>query len=240
MKSTHQVRRHRYIYFLRFGEVEVVHDVLKLRERLRQPRIELLLLIHSGDGLPLVVVSRVNEAVSRQTEDLLMDRLIQSLRTTLLEVGASAAADEQSVAGEGHALVFRDVRHASVCVSRRLSHRQTVSAEADAVSLRQLDVSSGSAVFGDGTLQTKHLLLQESGASDVIGVTVSVQGHFERQAQFIDELQISVHRLQHWIDQNGLSAVSIRQQVCVRAALRLEELSEERRSGLHQSAVESH
>lgn len=42
---------------------------------------------------------------------------------TLLEVGASAAADEQSVSGEGHALVFSDVRQASVCVSRRLSHR---------------------------------------------------------------------------------------------------------------------
>lgn len=45
---------------------------------------------------------------------------------TLLEVGASAAADQQSVSGEGHALVFSDVRHASVCVSRRLSHRQAL------------------------------------------------------------------------------------------------------------------
>lgn len=62
-------------------------------------------------------------------------------------------------------------------------------------------------------------------------------GHFERQAQVIDELQISVHRLQHRIDQNGLSAVSIRQQVCVRAALRLKELQEQQQQQrLDQSA----
>ncbi len=49
-----------------------------------------------------------------------------------------------------------------------------VFAEANAVSVWELDVGRGSAVFGDGTLQAEQLLLQESGAGDVIGVTVSV------------------------------------------------------------------
>ncbi len=42
-------------YFLGFGEVEVVHDVHELLERLGQAWIELLLLVHGGDGLTFSV-----------------------------------------------------------------------------------------------------------------------------------------------------------------------------------------
>lgn len=51
--------------------------------------------------------------------------------------------------------------------------------------------------------------------------------HFERQSQFIDELQVSVHRLQHRVDQHGLFSVSICKQVRVRAAFRFKQLQEQ-------------
>ncbi len=59
---------------------------------------------------------------------------------TLLEVGASAAADEQSVSGEGHALVFSDVRQASVRVSRRLSHRHILQQQTGLLTICQYDI----------------------------------------------------------------------------------------------------
>ena len=65
---------------------------------------------------------RIEQAGLGQREDARAHRAVERARIALLEVGAAAAADQQAVAGEGHALVVEHVGQAAVGVAGRGAH----------------------------------------------------------------------------------------------------------------------
>ena len=68
-------------------------------------------------------------------------------RIALLEIGAAAAADEQAIAGERHALVVQHVRHAPVRVAGGRADFDVAPAEHDTVAVADVAVRAGGAAF---------------------------------------------------------------------------------------------
>ena len=139
-----QVGRHRLVDLLGMRQVEVLHvaDIVALADLAAQARIELLLLGDAGRGEPAIVVRRIEQAGLGQREDARAHRAIERARVALLEVGAARAADQDAVAGEGHALVVEHVGDAAVGVAGRRAHFERAPAERDAVAVGQQPVGA--------------------------------------------------------------------------------------------------
>lgn len=87
---------------------------------------------------------RIDAIVFRQAKDLGVHILIETLGTALLEIGAPATTDQQRVPGEHTALLLDDVAHAAVGVAGRGQRIDRVSAEIDAIPLRDMPIRLGS------------------------------------------------------------------------------------------------
>ena len=119
-----QVRRHRDVHELGMRQPEVLHvaDEVALADVAAEARIEAALLGDARHREAAVVVRGIEQARRRQRQDLALHRAVHRARVALLEVGAAAAADQQAVAGERHALVVEHVGDAAVRVPGRRAH----------------------------------------------------------------------------------------------------------------------
>lgn len=61
--------------------------------------------------------------------------------------------------------------------------RSYMSAKGNAVTLREQDICSGTAVFGNGTLHSIQFFLQKPCPCDVVRMAVSVHCNMERKAE---------------------------------------------------------
>jgi hypothetical protein len=69
------------------------------------------------------------------------------------------------------------------------------------------------------------VIAQRTKTGQVIGVKVGIYRLNQLEPEVLHQLQIMVHFLQHWIDDQRLSAAAARQQVGVGARHRLKELT---------------
>ena len=81
-----------------------------------------------------------NQAVVRQTEDLLGDGAVECAGVALLEIAAAGAADQQTVAGERHAVVVGHISNASIGVAGRRAHFQIAFPEGHPVAMIEAQV----------------------------------------------------------------------------------------------------
>ena len=145
----------------------------------------------------------------------------------MLEVGAPAAANQQAVAGEGHAFIVHHVGDASLGVTRRGANLQVAAAELDAVAVREIAVGSGSAARRTEGDRAAAALLEKPRPGDVIGVHVRVERRNEFDVELLDQRGVALRLLEDRVDQDRLAAAAIGQQIRVRRRLRIEKLAED-------------
>src|SRR5262249_326375 len=139
-----------------------------------EARIEAPLFFDAGHRETAIVVRRIEQAPGRQTQDLAPHRAVHGPGVALLEIGASAAADQQAVAGERHALVVEHIRDATLRVSRRGAHLEIALAELHAIAVSQIAVGPGRAAgCGDADLAAA-TFPEEPRAGDVVSVHMRV------------------------------------------------------------------
>src|SRR5439155_22045555 len=102
-----QISRHGNSNLLGVRKVQVFHeaDKVALIGMAADARIVRTLLADRRHGATTVVVAGKNQAVVRQSEDLLGDRAVERAGVALLEIAAASAPNQQTVAGERHAVV---------------------------------------------------------------------------------------------------------------------------------------
>ena len=81
-----------------------------------------------------------SEAGGGQREDLASHRPVHRARVALLEIGAAAAADQQAIAGEGHAAVVEHIGETAVGMAWGGAHQEPPAAEPDDIVLPQIAV----------------------------------------------------------------------------------------------------
>ena len=96
-----QVRGDRDIHHLRVGEVQAVHQVHVLVDRLDlEARVAHLLLADGADGVALVVVRREDQGLVGEAKQAVEEGVVLVHGVAVLEVGAPRPPDEQRVSGE--------------------------------------------------------------------------------------------------------------------------------------------
>ena len=190
-------------------------------------RVTAAFFVDTAAGAAVVVVGRIHRAAVGQAEQLLDHRMVERMRVALLKVAAPAAANQQRVAGEHHRLITQHIAHAAVGVAGRGAGFQldAVDAEALAGLQRQVDVL-GVDHRRRGNLAAG-FLLQQPGGGDVVGVGVGVDHQFQRQAQLLQQRQVAGALLEHRVDQQGLAAGRVRQQVGIGRGSSIEQLTKE-------------
>ena len=106
-------------------------------------------------------------------------------------------------------------------------HGQEAIAEGHAVPGAQLNIGLRAARRADEASAAGHALLQEERARHVVRVRVRVASEHEAEAELVDGGEVAVHGLQHGIDEHRLARLRAAEEVGVRAALPLEELSKD-------------
>ena len=109
--------------------------------------IEASLFGHARHGKPAVVVCRIQQTSGRQRQDLASHRPVHRTRIALLEVGSSAAADQQAIAGKRRAFVVENKRHATLRMTRRCANLEIAVAELDAIAVLEIAVRAFRATF---------------------------------------------------------------------------------------------
>lgn len=124
-----------------------------------------------------------------------------------MKVGAVAAADQHSVAGEGHAGVVEHVAQAAGGVAGRGAGFEPAAAEDDAVAVAQQPAGTLYACGGrerDGAAQAR--VVQPAGAH-VVGVHVGFERGFERKAQLAQQRRVACGLLENRVDQERVAAI---------------------------------
>mmetsp|Transcript_17589 Transcript_17589/g.39777 ORF Transcript_17589/g.39777 Transcript_17589/m.39777 type:complete len:290 (+) Transcript_17589:1060-1929(+) len=228
LDSANKVEREGPVDLLGVGEAEVVHDLDELLLVLRQPRVEGLLLEDGGAHQALVVMSRIDDALVREREDLGMNRFVQEAWVSLLEVCSPAAADEHGVSCEAHGAVVEHVAHAAVGVARGRADLELMLAEFEHVTVDDEHVGLGAGLLGDDGLHAGDELLELPGAGDVVSMAVGVDAVDDLETEILCELGVSLGSLDDGVDEDGFLGGFIAEEVGVGAALLLEELAEDK------------
>ena len=145
-----EVGRHRDIELFRVRQVQIVHVAgeIGFAGLAAEARVEMPLLADAGRGQPAIIMRRIEQTIVGQGEDLLMHRAVHRARIALLEIGPAAAADQQAIAGEGHAPVVEHIGQAAAGMARRLAHLQIAPAKGDHVVGHQIAVGPRGAAVG--------------------------------------------------------------------------------------------
>jgi len=110
-------------------------------------------------------------------------------------------------------MVLGHIAQAAVGVARGGAYFERVLTESDDVTMGEFNIDIGGAdLLGNGNLATR-LLLHQPGAGDVIGMTVSIHRVEQFQVQFAKQGQVTIHLLEHRVDDHGLPGVLIREYV---------------------------
>ena len=157
-----------------------------------------------------------------------MHRAVERRRVTLLKVGAAAASYEERVSGEGQGLAvgLDHEGQAAVGVPGGATNLECVATKAQHIPMLEVVVHAGHLGHGRHAAERPGLLAQLARAGDVVGVHVGVEGVDELETQLGDELQVSVDALDHRVDDDGLAAARIGEQVGVGPGVLVEELLE--------------
>src|SRR5258706_4902934 len=150
-------------------------------------------------------------------------------RIAVLKIRAPAAADEQAVARERHALVVEHERETAMGVTGRGADLERALAETDAVAVREIGIGARRPALRRERDAAAQALLQERSAGDVIGVNVGFEGAYELQPQLGDQGLIAAYLLEYGIDQNRVPALAAAQEIGIGRGLRIEELPEDQR-----------
>src|SRR5256886_2618155 len=184
-----KIRRHRDVDQFRMRQAEIVHvaDEIGFPDLATEPRIEAALFGDARHREAAVIVRGIEQAGRRQRQDLAANRAVHHTRVTLLEIRAAAAADQQAIAGEGHAFIVEYIGDAAVRVAGRGAGLEIAGTERDAVAMRKITIS----VFGaarrgepDGAAE---LPFQQPRPGDVVRMNVRLERGEEREAQLGDE-----------------------------------------------------
>ena len=211
----------------RMGEVEVVHDLHKLRHGIAsaEPDIVLPLFTDGGGGLPPVVVAGVQRAVIGQAEELGVHALIEGRGAAALKIGTAASSNHQRIPCECHGRIVENVADTGVGVSRGGADDQVPLPKLNEVTMTDRSPHTDRISSLRDHRLAPQLLPQLRGPSDVVGVNVSLQGELQAQAELCDELGIALDQFQDGIDEQRLSTIG--QQVRVGTGLSVEELAED-------------
>ena len=223
-----QIGGHRLVDLLRVRQVEVLHvsDIVAFADLAAQPGIEPLLLGDAADREATIIVCRIEQAVLGQREDARADRAIEGARIALLEVGAAGAADQQAIAGEGHALIVEHIGDAARGVAGRRPDLERPLAELDAVAVLQQPVGPRRARRRRQRDATTQPLVQEPGAGHMVGVDVGIQRPDQRETELADQRRVAPRLLEYRIDQQRLFRDAAAEQIGVGRRGRIEELAE--------------
>src|SRR4051812_9566514 len=114
-------------------------------------------------------MSGVEQAILRQRKNLGVHRAVKRVRVTMLKIGTSAAANQQAVAGKGHAFVIEHIGQASVGVAWSGAYLKRPSAELHLLAMREIAICPNCpASLRQGNLAVE-LLLQQPRAGDMVG-----------------------------------------------------------------------
>ena len=114
--------------------------------------------------------------------------MVELAGVALLEVGATAAADEHRVAGEDHRLVVEHEAQAAVGVAGGGAYGQGVPTEAHRVAVADVPVSAARPALGRHHRAGAQALTDVRGAGDVVGVHVGLDGVDQLQVELGDDL----------------------------------------------------
>jgi hypothetical protein len=122
-------------------------------------------------------VRREERARSGQSEDAVADRTEQGPRVALLEVCAPAAANQQRVAGEGHAIGHE--RHAAARVTGGRARFEAMRADCDPIAVAEQEVGIVYAAAAAHRDPRAERLAEPPRGRHVVGVHVRLEGEDE-------------------------------------------------------------
>jgi len=97
-------------------------------------------------------------------------------------IGAAAAADQQAIAGEGHAAVIQHVGQATARMAWRRAHQEPSRAKGNHIVLHQIAVGPLGAACRRHHDLAAHPPLEQRGAGHVIGMNMGFQCRDEAEA----------------------------------------------------------
>src|SRR5579864_2487320 len=180
-----QIGRHGDIHqlWMRQSEVPHVAGEIVFAQFAAEAGVESPFLADARDREPAIVMPRVEKAGLRQGEDMGMHRAIEGPWIALLEIGPPASANEQAVAGEGHAFVVQHISDAAVRVPRRRPDLQISLAESDPLAIPEIAVCPlGTGRVGKRDLAVK-TLLEGRGTGHMIGMDMGLEGELQLEAE---------------------------------------------------------
>lgn len=136
--------------------------------------------------------------IVRQRENLRLNRVEQCFRAAFLEVCPTAAADEDCITGKGDALLLHDEGNTAVGVAWCWYRNQLVPSKLDRLAIGQPAVGIRSGMLSDDAKRAWQQLLEISGARNVVGMTMSVQGELQLETELFDQDCIAWRLLEHW------------------------------------------
>ena len=150
-------------------------------------------------------MSRVDQAITGERENLLLDAAPHHVHVTTLKIGSPGGANHQAVASEGHGLVLCDERGAADRVARccassygavaKAQYRTVFDGNVDFVNIK---------AFGQGDLGVK-LLFEPPRGGHMVCMDVSVECVPQLQAQFAQQGNVASELLIHRINDDRLA-----------------------------------
>ena len=174
-------------------------------DRFSETRVVQLFFHHRGHGHAAIVVPRVEKALVRQGEYLVVHGTEKCGRAAALKIGAARTADQQAVAGERHAFIVEHKSHATGRMPGRGARLEAASAEFDALPRNQHAVGAGRATRARDANHGAGARAQCRGAGDVVRMHVGIEHRRKREFQVGNEGQVAPHVLEHRIDDQGLA-----------------------------------
>src|SRR6476646_1871289 len=210
------IGRYRDVHHLRIGKLQIVHEVDIFLDRFHlQARIEGLLLADRRDSVALVVMCRVNERCLGKLEQAVEYRLILLARVAVLEISAAGAPDQQRVTGKD--TIRQDEAVRIIGVSRRIDSVERQPLDRQPVAIRKThrdDIGLGLLAHHRDAMR---MVTKRTEPGDMVSVQMRVDGFYELEIEFVNEMQIPVDLLQDRIDDQRLSARTAREQIGIGA-----------------------
>ena len=170
----------------------------------------------------LVVVPRPDGGGVGQGEQHLRQAAIQGLGAAGLKVGATAAVDQQGIAGKD--MVAPQKAHAACGVAGRVQGGDLFLAEAQNIAMLKLHGGGVDAASTGGCSAGADQFRQLTGAGDVIGMGMGLHRPEQLQPMLAQHGQVALDLLVHRVDDERLPRGFVKQQVGVGAGAGVEQL----------------
>src|SRR5258705_5143067 len=148
------------------------------------------------------------------------------MRVALLEIGAPAATDQQTVPGKCHAFIVKHVGQTPDCVTRRGADLKMAFAEFDLVALRKITVGTLGATALRQCDPAAELPLQNPCARNMVRVDMGFQRAHQAQLEFAQQRRVPTRLLKDRVDQYRLATAAVAEKVGIGGGLRIEQLPE--------------